>query len=88
LRDANVGSTREILRFACHGVAKRFHHVSTAFVFDTKPLAGQQVDEATALIAPDQISVGYSQSKWVAEQLAQALRIPRPLSFRKSAMVL
>lgn len=74
LRAANVGSTREILRFATHGLNKRFHHISTAFVFDTAPLAGRHVDETTALVSPDAINIGYSQSKWVAEQLVDEAR--------------
>lgn len=79
LRAPNVGGTREILRLACKaGVA--LHHVSTNGVLPPSPSPnGSQEHDAreawpeTAMIGidavPQQLLDGYSQTKWVAEQL-------------------
>ena len=68
LRDVNVDGTREVLRLACRGGATAVHHVSTNAVL---PHAGDPWDEHAPLdAAAGALADGYSQTKWVAEQLA------------------
>ncbi|HVS51201.1 MAG TPA: thioester reductase domain-containing protein [Opitutaceae bacterium] len=74
LRPANVGGTREILRFATHGRAKVLHYVSSAGVFDSPAYSGQLVRESDE---PEHCAgsvTGYTQTKWVAERLVLAAR--------------
>ncbi len=68
LRPTNVDGTREILRFAFTGPPKRFHLVSSTFIFGwtVKPT----VFEADSNKEMENLDFGYAQSKWVAEQLA------------------
>ncbi len=69
LKSANVDGTREVLRLACHGSAKAVHYVSTAGVFYGAAYDGRSIDEAEPLDHPDGLDLGYTQTKWVAEQL-------------------
>jgi thioester reductase-like protein len=67
VRDANVLGTNEILRLAFEGRPKSFNYVSTTFVFGwavKKVLYETDVNEKMELL-----DFGYSQSKWVAEQV-------------------
>jgi thioester reductase-like protein len=67
MRDANVIGTNEILRLAFEGRAKEFNYVSTTFVFGwavKSVLYETDFNEDLALL-----DFGYSQSKWVAEQV-------------------
>jgi len=70
---ANVEATRALLRFACTGVAKPFHLVSSVAAGyssrDTAPF-----DEETPIAEPSGLHLGYAQSKWVAERLVEAAR--------------
>jgi thioester reductase-like protein len=67
MREANVLGTNEVLRLAFEGRPKEFNYVSTTFVF------GWAVK--SVLYETDQngnmelLDFGYSQSKWVAEQV-------------------
>jgi thioester reductase-like protein len=67
MREANVVGTNETLRLAFEGKPKEFNYVSTTFVF------GWAVK--SILFETDQnsnmelLDFGYSQSKWVAEQV-------------------
>jgi thioester reductase-like protein len=67
MRDANVGGTHEIVRLALTERSKVLNHVSTTFVF------GWSVKET--LLETDtnpemaHLDFGYSQSKWVSEQI-------------------
>ncbi|HLY40210.1 MAG TPA: thioester reductase domain-containing protein [Terracidiphilus sp.] len=67
MREANVLGTNEVLRLAFEGKPKEFNYVSTTFVF------GWAVK--SVLYETDQnsdmelLDFGYSQSKWVAEQV-------------------
>jgi len=67
MRDANVLGTNEVLRLAFEGRPKEFNYVSTTFIF------GWAVK--SVLYETDQnrdmelLDFGYSQSKWVAEQV-------------------
>jgi thioester reductase-like protein len=73
MREANVLGTNEVLRLAFEGRPKEFNYVSTTFVFGwavKKVLYETDMNENMELL-----DFGYSQSKWVAEQVvADALR--------------
>jgi thioester reductase-like protein len=67
MRDANVLGTNEVLRLAFEGRPKSFNYVSTTFIFGwavKKVLYETDMNENMELL-----DFGYSQSKWVAEQV-------------------
>ena len=67
MRDANVLGTNEIVRMAFEGRPKEFNYVSTTFVFGwavKSVLYETDHNEDMELL-----DFGYSQSKWVAEQV-------------------
>ena len=67
MRDANVMGTNEVLRLAFEGRPKEFNYVSTTFVFGwavKKVLYETDMNQDMELL-----DFGYSQSKWVAEQV-------------------
>jgi thioester reductase-like protein len=70
LRPANVEGTRELLRLAMTSHRKTFHLVSSTFIYgwSTEPVVGEWDDNAKM----SGLDFGYSQTKWVAEQLAFA----------------
>nr|CRH05958.1 protein of unknown function [include Beta-ketoacyl synthase N-terminal domain, Beta-ketoacyl synthase C-terminal domain, Phosphopantetheine attachment site, Condensation domain and Male sterility protein domain(relqted to NAD binding)] [Candidatus Magnetococcus massalia] len=73
LKAANVTGTLACLRLACHGSLKRFHHISTASVFDSEYFLTQEAVAETPLPeASLEVFGGYAQSKWVAERLVSA----------------
>ena len=83
LRPANVEATRELLRLAMTYKQKMFHLVSSTFIYgwSTEP----EIFEWDANEKMSGLDFGYSQSKWVAEQLVLAaerkglpVRIYRP----------
>jgi len=79
MRDANVMGTNEIVRLAFEGRAKEFNYVSTTFVFGwavKSVLHETDLNENMELL-----DFGYSQSKWVAEQVVVDAR-SRGLSAR------
>ena len=67
LRPANVEGTRDLLRLATTSRRKAFHLVSSTFIYgwSTEPVVGEWDDNAKM----SGLDFGYSQSKWVAEQL-------------------
>src|SRR5271170_837105 len=72
MRDANVMGTNEVLRLAFEGRPKSFNYVSTTFVFGwavKKVLYETDMNENMELL-----DFGYSQSKWVAEQVVMDAR--------------
>ncbi|HEX8895749.1 MAG TPA: thioester reductase domain-containing protein, partial [Terriglobales bacterium] len=72
MRDANVLGTNEVLRLAFEGRAKTFNHVSTTFIFGwavKKVLYETDCNENMELL-----DFGYSQSKWVSEQVVMDAR--------------
>ncbi len=72
MRDANVLGTNEILRLAFEGRAKSFNYVSTTFIFGwavKKVLYETDFNENMELL-----DFGYSQSKWVSEQVVMDAR--------------
>jgi thioester reductase-like protein len=79
MRDANVMGTNEVLRLAFEGRTKEFNYVSTTFVFGwavKSVLYETDFNENMELL-----DFGYSQSKWVAEQVVADAR-SRGLSTR------
>jgi thioester reductase-like protein len=67
MRDANVLGTNEVVRLAFEGRPKEFNYVSTTFVFGwavKSVLFETDHNEDMELL-----DFGYSQSKWVAEQV-------------------
>lgn len=70
LRDANVGGVRTLLDLATRHRLKPFHYVSTILVlvgFGTADV--RYLMEDRPLDFPERISLGYAESKWVAEEL-------------------
>jgi thioester reductase-like protein len=79
MRDANVMGTNETLRLAFEGRHKDFNYVSTTFVFGwavKSVLYETDMNQDMELL-----DFGYSQSKWVAEQVVADAR-DRGLSVR------
>jgi thioester reductase-like protein len=79
MRDANVLGTNEVVRLAFEGRPKEFNYVSTTFVFGwavKSVLYETDLNENMELL-----DFGYSQSKWVAEQVVVDART-RGLSAR------
>lgn len=83
LRPANVLGTHELLRLAMTTHRKTFHLVSSTFIYgwSVKPVVGESDVNAEM----NALDFGYSQTKWVGEQLALAaqrqgldVRIYRP----------
>ena len=79
MRNANVLGTNEVVRLAFEGRPKEFNYVSTTFVFGwavKSVLYETDLNENMELL-----DFGYSQSKWVAEQVVVDAR-SRGLSAR------
>ncbi|MGH4032909.1 amino acid adenylation domain-containing protein [Actinomycetota bacterium Odt1-20B] len=72
MRPTNVEGTREIIRLAARHRNIPVHYVSTMAVVSGFGTAGvRHVTEETPLAHADHLSVGYVESKWVAEALLQ-----------------
>ncbi len=72
LRPANVLGTRALLDLALSGAGSHFHHISSTFIFGwTRQPVLHETDANSAMTGLD---FGYSQSKWVAEQLVARAR--------------
>jgi thioester reductase-like protein len=72
MRDANVLGTNEVVRLAFEGRAKSLNYVSTTFIFGwavKKVLYETDFNENMELL-----DFGYSQSKWVSEQVVMDAR--------------
>ncbi|MFI2209523.1 type I polyketide synthase [Streptomyces sp. NPDC020141] len=73
IRAANVSGTREILRLAARHRTVPVHHVSTLGVY-----AGRESGAAIRVSDPagpgERLPTGYTQSKWVAEQIVELAR--------------
>jgi len=70
LKPANVSGTEEILRLACDGSVKPVHFVSTTYVFDRFSYpSGTEFTEETPPVHNLEHTLGYTQSKWVSEQM-------------------
>lgn len=86
LRKSTVEATHGILRFACAARAT-LHHVSTTGVFEpdrNRPPRG----ELDPTGPPEALSLGYTRSKWVAEQLVlEASRRGVPVTVHRPGQV-
>jgi len=72
MRDANVLGTNEVLRLAFEARSKMFNYVSTTFIFGwaiKRVLYETDFNEKMELL-----DFGYSQSKWVSEQVVMDAR--------------
>jgi thioester reductase-like protein len=74
LKAPNVQGTQEILRFACQSKTKPVHYISTDGVFDSSDWYGQEVTEDQLPTYTAGIDLGYTQTKWVAENLVVQAR--------------
>jgi len=72
MRDANVIGTNEILRLAFEGRPKAFNYISTTFVFGWA--VKSVLNETDFNEDMELLDFGYSQSKWVAEQVVADAR--------------
>jgi thioester reductase-like protein len=82
----NVGSTREIIRLVDEGPTKVLNHISTTFVFgwSTK----DTLHESDTNLDMELLDFGYSQSKWVSEQLVlEAMRRGLPARVFRPALI-
>jgi thioester reductase-like protein len=79
MRDANVLGTNEVVRLAFEGRPKEFNYVSTTFVFGWA--VKSVLNETDLNESMELLDFGYSQSKWVAEQVVVDAR-SRGLSAR------
>ncbi|MGX2041489.1 amino acid adenylation domain-containing protein [Methylocaldum sp. MU1018] len=72
LKQANVSGTREILRLACSVRQKPVYYTSTLSVFgEAESPSGRGFDEDDVPEPSSALTMGYAQSKWVAEQLVR-----------------
>jgi len=86
LRDVNVGSTNEVVRLAVSGRAKVVNHISSTFIFGWSTKA--TLFEADRNEAMELLDFGYSQTKWVAEQVVfDALRQGVPARVFRPALI-
>jgi len=68
LKASNVDGTREIIRFASTKINKALHYISTLGIFPAGNVSQYtETHQIDSLI--DKLTIGYSQSKWVAEKL-------------------
>ncbi len=72
MRDANVLGTNEVLRLAFEGRTKSFNLVSTTFIFGWA--IKKVLYETNGNADMELLDFGYSQSKWVAEQVVDDAR--------------
>ncbi|WP_443072524.1 thioester reductase domain-containing protein [Streptomyces sp. NBC_01485] len=69
LKAANVRGTEEILRLAARHRTVPVHYVSTLGVYVGRDTGGAPLRVADPTGPGDMLSTGYTQSKWVAEQI-------------------
>ena len=72
LAAANVGSTRELLHLAALDRPIRLELISSVAVFEADAYRNREISEAEALPHWQGIHLGYSQTKWVSDQLVWA----------------
>jgi thioester reductase-like protein len=69
MRDANVGGTNEVIRLAMSERAKVLNYISTTFIFGWS--VQETLHESDTNSGMERLDFGYSQSKWVAEQVVR-----------------
>jgi thioester reductase-like protein len=70
-KPVNVLGTQEVLRLASTIKVKPVHYVSTIAAFESSAYSGKVVTELERLEHSEEMYLGYSQSKWVAEKLVK-----------------
>ncbi|MFJ8098628.1 amino acid adenylation domain-containing protein [Streptomyces griseofuscus] len=85
LAPINVDGTRTVLELAGQHTTKPLHYISTIAVIAGSGTAGvTYVDEDTPLDHADRLSLGYPETKWVAENLvAEAGRRGLPVAIHR-----
>ncbi|PHM73861.1 non-ribosomal peptide synthetase [Xenorhabdus kozodoii] len=73
VKGANVEGIVEVINFCCHHVRKKLEYISTVAVF-APDYPKQPITEDSPPDYPNSLSIGYTQSKWVAEQYVQQAR--------------
>ena len=68
LKPTNVEGTQQILKFASSGTHKPIHYISTLKIFSTES-SGHQYQEDDDLMHGKDLDGGYTQTKWVADQI-------------------
>ena len=71
LKGANVLGTKEVLKLACRGRAKPLHYISTVSIFSMRDAEESLLGEEVEPRHYEDLTMGYSQSKWVAERLVK-----------------
>lgn len=66
---ANVYGTGEIIQFCNRGKTKILHYISTTHVFTEQDAVNGVLYEDTYPSHPKKLTMGYTQSKWVAEEM-------------------
>ncbi|WP_433260386.1 amino acid adenylation domain-containing protein [Actinosynnema sp. CS-041913] len=89
LRGSNVDSVRTLLELAASPRLKTFHHISTIAVLTGFAATGSRYvmeDEPPGF--PERLSLGYLETKWVAEQLVRdAARRGLPVSIHRPSEI-
>jgi len=67
MRDANVGGTNEVVKLAWSCRAKVLNYISTTFIYGWS--VKDTLFESDTNAAMEHLDFGYSQSKWVSEQV-------------------
>lgn len=70
-KPANVDGIQEMLKFMDLGCNKEMHYVSTTHVFAPADAQNGVIYEDSKAEHPYELTMGYTQSKWVAEQIIQ-----------------
>ena len=69
MHETNVGGTNEVIRLAMSQRAKVLNHISSTFIFGWS--VQETLSERDTNAAMDRLDFGYSQSKWVSEQVVR-----------------
>ncbi|WP_338803301.1 amino acid adenylation domain-containing protein [Xenorhabdus griffiniae] len=73
VKGTNVDGIVELIDFCCHHERKKLEYISTIAVF-APDYPQQPITEDSLPDYPHSLSIGYTQSKWVAEQYVQQAR--------------
>ncbi|MGA4721895.1 amino acid adenylation domain-containing protein [Fictibacillus nanhaiensis] len=90
LKSTNVGGTHEIIKLSRQQKIKPIHFISTLSVFPTSNLDGSNIVYENEISEHSKgLGTGYSQSKWVSEQMLFQLRkVEHPLSIYRFSRII